>query len=235
MNQNSTFQMNRRENNSNTSFAGERNPFQRNGRSENHNGPNGSNGYSAWKNRGQGPYNPYGPPPPPKEKVLTADDFPAFPGLGTPSKSKSAWDANPCDITLADRVKDVIAKEEEARLRGKVEEDEDNELYVIPLPKTLRDAYLAQNKTKGTVRMQGKIENDTPLVMPISKWQQDAYLVKKREEELKKREAELEEANYQWQISRAMFPPKPEKEMPAYEEDLEEQDMEDGYENEEQA
>ena len=232
MSQTSAFQMNRRENNSNR----DRNPFQRNGRSNNTNDTNGAHGYSAWKNRGPGPYNPnpYAPPPPPKEKVLTADDFPSFPGLGVPSKPKTAWEANPCDITLADRVKDVMAREEEARLRGKVEED--NELFVIPLPKSLRDAYLAQkNKTKGEVRMQGKVENDTPFVMPISKWQQDAYLAKKQEEDWKKRERELEESNYQWQISPAMFPPKPEKEMPAYDEELEEEGEEDGYEDEEQS
>ncbi len=64
-------------------------------------------------------------------------------------------------------------------------------------------------------------EDDSVVATPLSTWLRDKYLAKKREEEMKRREIEEEEANYRWQISRAMFPPKPEPEIPIYDEDVE--------------
>jgi hypothetical protein len=166
-------EMNKREVNN-----GERNPFQRNNRSNNYPRSNGPSGYSSWKNKSAQAQAP------PKEKVLTADDFPALPS-SAPAKPKGAWGST-SDTTLADRVKDVIAKEEEAKARGYKEEEKEEELDVIPL----------------------------------SSWMREKYLAKKREEAMKRREDEEYEANYRWQISPKMFPPKPEPEMPEYDEEI---------------
>jgi hypothetical protein len=131
--------------------------------------------------------------------VLTADDFPALPGLGA-AKPKGVWakkqkdddDTDSVnDVTLADRVKEVIAKEEAARARGHPEEENDEPLYVIP----------------------------------ISDWIRKSYLAKKRQEEMKRRAWEEEEANYRWQISPEMFPPKVDPPMPDYDDELEEDDQ----------
>lgn len=201
------YQMNRENSNN------ERNPFQRNGRSNGYN--NNRGGYKDWKKGGSAPYSAYGPPPPPKEKVLTAEDFPSLPG-GAPTQAKGVWGLTPPakpavkpkeddsdsdddpathPMTLADKMKEILAKEEEARLRGLAEkEEEEEEFYVIPL----------------------------------SNWLRSKHLAKKREEEMKQREAEEEEANYRWQISRQMFPPKPEPSMPEYDEELQEEGYVDG-------
>lgn len=140
----------------------DRNPFQRQNRRNDYPRADSSGGYGAWKNRTAGP------PQPPKEKVLTADDFPALASSSAP-KPKTAWSAP--ETTIADRVKDAIVKEEERKERGRLEaevESEHGELYVIP----------------------------------ISSWIRNSYLVKRQAEERKRREAEEEEANYRWQISK---------------------------------
>ena len=209
MNQ-TAYQMNRENNNSNN----ERNPFQRNGKSNgysnNRGGYSQGGGYKDWKKGGSAPYTAYGTPPPPKEKVLTADDFPSLPGAA-PTQAKGVWGlkqpAKPKEddsdseseapvVTLADRMKEVIAKEEEARLRGLAEKEEEEDLYVIPL----------------------------------SNWLRSKHLAKKHEEEMKKREYEAYEANYRWQIDPRMIPPKPEPSMAEYDEELQEEGFVEGAE-----
>lgn len=179
--------MNRHENNM------ERGPFQRNGRSNNNR--TNTNGYQSWKSRGGDPYNK-SMVTKPKEKVLTADDFPALPSLGA-AKPKGVWaqkekndkDTDSVnDITLADRVKEVMAKEEAAQARGRVEEENDESLYAIP----------------------------------ISDWIRKSYLAKKHQEEMKRRAYEEEEDNYRWQMSTEMFPPKEDPPIPEFDDELEE-------------
>lgn len=215
MNQ-TTYQMNRHENNNNNNES--RNPFQRNGRSNGYSNGNNRGGYNDWKRGGSVPYSAYGSAPvKPKEKVLTADDFPALPTATASAKhipDKNVWgskdtkatpkpkdddsdsDSEAPPTTLADRVKEVIAKEEEARLRGVPEKEKEEDLYVIP----------------------------------ISNWLRSKHLAKEREEEMKRREWEAEEANYRWQISRQMFPPKPEPSMTEYDEEFYEEGFGDGGE-----
>lgn len=225
----------------------ERNPFQRNGRSNTSrtNRSNGSGGYNSWKKTGGDPYNPYSKPLPPKEKVLTADDFPALGGPGA-NKAKPVWGPKETKTSLADRVKEVIAKEEEARARGIVEEN-DEPLYSIPIPDWIRNSYQGKREQEKKRKEQEeekkrrelmadsdeedeevKTEKETkinlpPIVVPLSDWVRSAHLAKKQEEEWKRREWEAEEANYRWQISSQMFPPKPESPMPAYDDELEEE------------
>ena len=55
-------------------------------------------------------------------------------------------------------------------------------------------------------------------VIPLSSWLRSKHLAKQRDEHLKHMEMEAEEANYRWQMSRAMFPPQPEPEVPVYDE-----------------
>jgi hypothetical protein len=71
-----------------------------------------------------------------------------------------------------------------------------------------------------------KEEEDEVVAIPLSNWLRDKYLAKKREEDMKRREMEEEEANYRWQMSRAMFPPKPEPEVPVYDENLADEELE---------
>ena len=55
-------------------------------------------------------------------------------------------------------------------------------------------------------------------VIPLSSWLRSKHIAKQREEHLRRMEMEEYEADYRWQISRAMFPPKPEPEVPVYDE-----------------
>jgi hypothetical protein len=71
-----------------------------------------------------------------------------------------------------------------------------------------------------------KEEEDEVVAIPLSNWLRDKYLAKKREEQMKQKEMEEEEANYRWQMSRAMFPPKPEPEVPVYDENLADEELE---------
>ena len=64
-------------------------------------------------------------------------------------------------------------------------------------------------------------------MVPLSDWVRTAHLAKKKEEEWNRREMEAEEANYRWQISREMFPPKADPPMPAYDDELDVDD--EGY------
>jgi hypothetical protein len=149
------------------------NPFQRNNRPNYRS--NDSAGYQSWKHKPA--------PQPPKEKVLGPEDFPSLPSISTP-KPKAAW-SKP-EVTLAEKVREVQEKEEEAKRSGRnLDEKEEDKIDVIPL----------------------------------SAWMRSKYLAKQREENDRRREIEEEEENYRWQISRAMFPPKPEPEMPEYNED----------------
>ena len=239
--------MNRYENNANQE---QRNPFQRNGRSNNsrNNRSNGSGGYQSWKQKGGDPYNRYSKPleTKPKEKVLTADDFPALPGLGA-AKPKGVWGQKQKDdddtdsvndVTLADRVKEVIAKEEAARARGHLEEENNEPLYSIPIPDWIRNSY--QNKRQQEQRMrfatteefrEETVSHLPVTVVPLSDWIRKSHLAKKQEEEWKRRAWEAEEANYRWQISPEMFPPKVDPPMPEYDDELEEdeQNFQDGH------
>lgn len=142
----------------------------------------GSGGYKDWKNKSVATL-------PPKEKVLVPEDFPALPSI--PSiKPKNTW-SKP-EVSMAERMKEIVEEQERARIRGVAEKEEEDEIVVIPL----------------------------------SNWLRNKYLAKKQEEAIKQRELEEEEENYRWQISPAMFPPKPEPEMPLYDEDLEDEEVE---------
>lgn len=167
---------------------GQRNPFQRENRNANR---SDGGGYKDWKNRGSQPYNAYAPPPAPKEKVLTADDFPAL--TTAVPVAKRVADTNTWikpDTTIAERMKERIENEEMNRNRI-VETPEDEKFDVIPL----------------------------------SSWMRSKYLANKREEDRKRREAEDYEAEYRWQLSKAMIPPRPEKEMPPYDPDMDDTDQ----------
>ena len=83
---------------------------------------------------------------PPKEKVLTPDDFPSLPTAPMKAKQvpdKSSW-SKP-ETSLAEQMKEQIRKEEEARLRGQPEEEEEK-LDVIPLSSWLRGKHLAKKR-----------------------------------------------------------------------------------------
>lgn len=151
-----------------------RNPFHKN-RSQPH---QDSGGYQKWKHTQ--------PPAPPKEKVLVPEDFPSLPSIPASTKhvpNKTAW-TKP-EVTLADKMKEIQEREEEARRTGRsLEEKEEDKIDVIPL----------------------------------SAWMRSKYLAKKREDDQRRREIEIEEENYRWQISKRMFPPKPEPEVPVYDE-----------------
>lgn len=156
------------------------NPFHRNNRS---NHRNDTAGYQSWKHK-QAPL-------PPKEKVLGPEDFPALPSISASLNPKAAW-SKP-EVTLAEKVKEIQEKEEEARRTGRnLNEEEEDKVDIIPL----------------------------------SAWMRSKYLAKKREEDERRREIEIEEENYRWQISKAMFPPKPEPEMPEYDEEIYDEQLE---------
>ena len=153
-----------------------RNPFNRNNQNRSH--PRQDGGYQRWKHTA--------PPQPPKEKVLGPDDFPALPSAAPTTRhipDTSAW-SKP-DTNIADKMKEIQEKEDEAKRLGRTLEEKEEE----------------------------KID-----VIPLSAWMRSKYLARKREEDERRREIEAEEENYRWQISRAMFPPKPEPEVPVYDE-----------------
>jgi hypothetical protein len=187
--------MNRENNNNNR----DRNPFQRNSERRNEYPRANGYGYNNWKNRNPHPLQPQ-PILPPKEKVLTADDFPALSSSGPASRhvpDKNAWEAP--EVTIADRVKDAIAKEEERRMKGQLEEQvrEEDMLDVIPLSRWKRPNTVVEKRPmpKDSERLD---------VIPLSNWMRSSYLAKKRVEDEKQQMADEEEANYRWQISRSM-------------------------------
>jgi hypothetical protein len=165
----------------------DRNPFQRNNH-QSKRGPGGYQNYKQWKT---------GTPEAPKEKVLTSTDFPALPGAAKPKATN-----NTDDVSLADRVKDVMLKEEEARARGRSLQEKPEEKFDV---------------------------------IPLSKWMRDRRLAKQQAEERKKQELEEEEANYRWQMSPQMFPPKPEEEMPEMEDVESEEEVEQSHEYDERS
>ena len=203
------FQRNNRSNGPNGS-RDNRNPFHRNNRDSRENRGNNGGGYKDWRNRGSGPYNPnpYAPVAPPPPKVLTADDFPALP-TSFPSAKRvpdtNSWMKPEVTATWAsgaasdDTGRAVTVAE---RVKEKLEED-------------------AERAASG--RLVEPEDEEKFDILPLSSWMRSKHLAKKNEEIMKQREADEYEANYRWQISRAMIPPRVEREMPAYEPGMEDE------------
>lgn len=142
------------------------NPFQRNNSNNRSDGPRGSyrgrggyqgdrrGGYQSWKNQTV-------KPEPPKEKVLTADDFPALPTVALSTKrvaDKNSWEK--AETSMAERMKEQLEKEEQARLRGQVEEDKEDKLDVIPLSNWMRNKYLAKKRAEEEKRRDIEAEEE---------------------------------------------------------------------------
>lgn len=128
-------------------------------------------------------------------------------------------------MTIADRVKDAIAKEEERRVKGQLEEQvrEEDMLDVIPLSRWKRSNTVPEKRAMAQV-------TERVDVIPLSNWMRSSYLAKKREEDEKKQMAEEEEANYRWQISRSIVRRDSHEEL---ERELERHEAEDQAEEEE--
>lgn len=178
MSQQNTFSMNRKSNSKSDGPAHTTNTRPNYKRSPNTSRDN-RNPYH--KNRSQPRYQPQ--PLPPKEKVLGPEDFPALPSLATSKHvaAKSAW-TKP-EVSLADKMREIQEKEEEARRLGITSKEE-----------------------------------DAIDVVPLTAWRLSQHRAKKREEEERRQEIEEEEEQYRWQISGQMIPPKPEPEVPVYDE-----------------
>ena len=118
-------------------------------------GPRG--GYHSWKNQKVAPVESVSVP---KEKVLGPEDFPALPT--GPQTSKRVPDHNSWtkpETSLAERVKEQIAKEE-ARLQGQVVEEEEK-LDVIPLSTWMRAKYLAKKREEEMMKREEEEEEET--------------------------------------------------------------------------
>lgn len=198
------------------------NPFQRNNRSRYppNNRSDGSRGYQTWKTQKVAPE-------PPKEKVLTVDDFPALLS-GVPTAKhipdKSSWAKS--EETMAEKMKERIA-EEEARKNRPHQDEEDVEVWVIPL----------SGAKPYWRREQASPESGGQQQFPsTSDWMRGKYLAQKRIDDAQKVEMEAVEENYRWQISQEMIRPAPEddefQEMPL--EDEEPTQEYEGYEENEQ-
>jgi hypothetical protein len=131
------------------------NPFQRNYSNNRSDGPRGRyqgerrGGYQSWKNPTVQP---------PKEKVLTADDFPALPTAISNTKrvaDKNSWEKP--DMSMAERMKEQLEKEEENRLKVKLEEKEEK-LDVIPLSSWMHNKYIAKKRAEEEKRREMEAE-----------------------------------------------------------------------------
>jgi hypothetical protein len=88
----------------------------------------------------------------------------------------------------------------------------------VSLAEKVREVQEKEDEAKRMGRSLEEKEEDMIEVIPLSAWMRSKYLAKKREEDERVREMEAEEENYRWQMSRAMFPPEPEPEVPVYDE-----------------
>lgn len=88
----------------------------------------------------------------------------------------------------------------------------------VTIADKMKEIQEKEEEAKRTGRSLIEKEEDKIDVIPLSAWMRAKYLAKKREEDERRREIEAEEENYRWQISKAMFPPKPEPEVPVYDE-----------------
>lgn len=121
------------------------NPFQRNN-DRYQNRSYRDQGYHSWKNKTDAP-----PSLKQKEKVLTADDFPALPGSSTRPTTIKEKPEN----SFVDRVKDMITKEEQRRLQEENEKEEEK-LDVIPLSSWMQK----RNQAKKQQEMERRMEEE---------------------------------------------------------------------------
>ena len=156
------------------------NPFQRNNSNNRSDGPRGEHrgnghrggyrgGYHSWKNQTV-------QPEPPKEKVLTADDFPALPTATLSIKrvpDKNSWEKT--ETSMAQRMKEQIEQEEQNRIRIAIEEKEEK-LDVIPLSSWMRSKYLAKKRAEVEKKREIEAEEEN------YQWQISPEMVREEEE-----------------------------------------------------
>jgi hypothetical protein len=82
----------------------------------------------------------------------------------------------------------------------------------------MKDIAEKERLAKEMGRSLNEPEEEKIDVIPLSSWLHSKHIAKQREEHLRRMEMEEYEADYRWQMSKAMFPPKPEPEVPVYDE-----------------